>query len=172
MFHKHIHKKINLLITISIFVKTATTSGDFLDGTKKRRLDWVSSCAPTELISSFRDGVSTRQGQRVRGVSTIRAERAKGVAVARGLADRNTVRSSFTRAPGVPFFISPRLSAFLLFIPSSTFFLSFVSLTSVFHQFCFFFCISRFHSNLAAMLQWLRLINRPKFPTMKTSLFS
>lgn len=36
---KHIHKQINLLITISIFVKTATTSGDFLDGTKKHRSD-------------------------------------------------------------------------------------------------------------------------------------
>lgn len=68
-----------------------------------------------QLISSFRDGVPTRQGQRVRGVSTIRA---KGVAVARGLADRNTVRSSFTRAPsGVPL-----LLFHLVFFPLFCFF--------------------------------------------------
>lgn len=76
-----------------------------------------------QLISSFRDRVPTCQGQRVRGVSTIRAGRAKGVAVARGLVDRNTVRSSFTRAPSG-----------VLFSTSS---LPFVSSSSFFPLFCF-----------------------------------
>lgn len=131
-------------------------NSDFLDGTKKRRPDWVSSCAPTHFIvsrwSPYLPG-ATGQG-RIHDTSKGggSCSRAGWSQYCPKLVHACSIGSSTSPFPSRPF--------------SSLLFLLQASSTSFAFPSAFPIRIS------AAMLQWLRLINRPEFPTMETSLFS